>query len=429
MFSAERSGIIMTSETTVAPEIVDRAACPRRNANLQIGPAECIAGRMCHFVKNSQTGKFYRMGAREVFLLEQMNGARTLGEMGATFRLQFGQNLTDQSWWALLSLLKSRDMLATDPSRPPEPRTRTIVYRQGPFARKLLVWNPDPLLERWKPAFRFLLHPISCTLLILAIVASEVWIVRNWSSLKTASEWHGPANTVLLVLFGVATFLVTASAHEFAHAAVCKNYGGEVPETGLLFRYLAFYPYARLDDIALFSNRWHRVAVLGAGTLASLGFLPAMILLWHCGAPGGFMRNYAANLLIWFNIGTLSNLVPFLELDGYFMLAHLLKLPQLKRDSYQFLQTCGLALIGKSAFPQLSSGLRLIFVAYSIASISFTVFVVAAMAVRWKQFFVGILGQRMGLVLCAAMVLLFFYNVVRKSSSGARARLGSVERD
>ena len=69
-------------------------------------------------------GRTYELGPKEHFVLSQLDGVRTLGEIGRTYGQRFGARLGDAHWGTLLGLLGRRYLLAGAPTPAAAPPTR-----------------------------------------------------------------------------------------------------------------------------------------------------------------------------------------------------------------------------------------------------------------------------------------------------------------
>jgi putative peptide zinc metalloprotease protein len=314
---------------------VSTPLCPRKSASVRIGPQEFVGGKIVHYVKDETTSKFSKFGHREAEALRLMDGTKSFEEIAAANAGSEESRLSVASIQRLYSVFRNRGLVDCSPAAPSRPIE--VIYKQGPLARKLLVFNPELTLKWILLHAAWLSSPGVAIFCALTAILTEVWIFVHFSSIWDGLQ-HNQSHKVAVLAFGVASFLVIAAIHELAHGVVCFRYGGSVPEMGLLFRYMLIFPYAKVDDIILFKNRWHRFHVLAAGTLSSACFLPLFAIMWIASAPDSVLKALAGTMLVWFNLGVLLNLLPFIELDGYFILAHSLGLPELRKDAYRYLQ-------------------------------------------------------------------------------------------
>src|SRR5207248_6739970 len=111
---------------------------------------------------------------------------------------------------------------------------------------------------------------------------------------------------------------VSILIHELAHALVCKSFGCEVRRGGfaLFFGFPAFF--VDTTDIWL-EPRWRRIAVSAAGACADAVVAGACTLLTLVLPPelAAVSLAFAATTYVI----VLFNLLPLLELDGYYVLS------------------------------------------------------------------------------------------------------------
>ena len=397
----------MKPEAVISETGIEAPEYPKRNSMLAIGPPEYMGGKVSHFVKNKASKQFHRLGERETYLLGLMDGSQSLMDIQQAYLLHSGKRLGLDSIKRLIEQFERRGLLGeSDPAHSAKSR---IVYRQGPFAFKLLVFNPDPFLSRILPYVRFIFHPVFVVASIATILASETWVGLHLRELEDTVFHENVRLLMSSLAVGLILFLITATFHECAHALTCKHFGGEVPEMGILFRYLSLYPYAKLDDLVLLESRRHRVYILAAGTWVSLLFLPLFVYAWLHSAGGTLPHVVSGNMLIWYNLGVLSNLAPFLQLDGYFILAHLLHVPNLRSDSYEYFKERASSFFGKSRpSVEYPAFLKRIFVVYGVTSFCMSTYIVGSIAWHWYEWLFRRIGYFALLILVVGLVAGFF---------------------
>ena len=171
--------------------------------------------------------------------------------------------------------------------------------------------------------------------------------------------------------------LFTVVGHEFAHALTCKKYGGEVHKMGIMLYYFTVCAYADTSDAWLFKERYKRIITSLNGPLFSL-FVASLCLwlyymvtpitpgktclihswLWSAGSHIGLhnaihpvmaqilIMIMAANLLL-----SLFNILPFTEMDGYYILSDLLNSRNLRMRSMAYVLNFFRRLLKKSPYP------------------------------------------------------------------------------
>lgn len=420
-------------------QVIDIATLrPQLRPDVVLGPPTLRRGVPVHYIKDRSTNWFYRIGAREYFLVSRMDGHQTLQEIGAEYETQMGKRLSSASWTQVLSLLEKRQLLVG--SETPEglknlknAARKKASRGRGIFRARIALVNPDAFLERVIPWLRFAFHPAFVWTALAAIVALEIFFFTHLTALFGEIE----ANLTLKVLADshflfpwIAFFIVLFATHELAHGLACKRFGGSVQEIGIGWRYLSPFPYCKLDDVVLFQNRWHRVYTAFAGVFINLLTLLPFSVLWLFVPPHGALSLFSAYAVVSINFFSLINLLPFLELDGYLMINYALNMADLRKDAYDLYQSKVTHYFWRSSpalrYPQRSS----VYHIYGAVSFCVTVFFVVYMAISWF----GLLRRWVGnvavwpLALALALILVLLSNPGRNWLEKKARQLFSAKR-
>jgi len=124
--------------------------------------------------------------------------------------------------------------------------------------------------------------------------------------------------------------------HQLGHGLTCKYFGGTVTEIGLMWRFPMLVPYCKTDDMMLFATRRARVATAFAGMFVGLLALLPLLGWWALAPAHSLSRAVAAGLVLFGGLTALSNLVPFLQLDGYQMLSNSLGVVDLRAETRRY---------------------------------------------------------------------------------------------
>jgi putative peptide zinc metalloprotease protein len=150
-------------------------------------------------------------------------------------------------------------------------------------------------------------------------------------------------------------FTVTVAIHEISHAMACKRLGGNIWAFGIMLYYGALAAYCDTSDAWKFPNKWHRIAVSLAGPFSTLImgclFGWANYFLARFGHPT--LGVFFGALAFLSMLCVVFNLIPFLELDGYYMGADFFEIPNLKKKSLGYLAALGKKVLGKGELPSL----------------------------------------------------------------------------
>jgi CRP-like cAMP-binding protein/Zn-dependent protease len=265
---------------------------------------------------------------------------------------------------------------------------------------------------RWffKPAVGVLIS-------IVAVVGLVLFVAVQREGYYTLSTRAAPLDSLLLIMLGwVLTF-----AHELGHASVLIHKGRRIKNAGfmLYFGSPAFFVDSS-DGLMLDANA--RILQSFAGPFAEmvLSGASSILLFFLPQGPLGELL-YRFSLLNYFVI--LLNLVPLLELDGYWILSDFIQMPDLRPRSLEFTQhDLWHKLRKRERFSRQEVGLA----AYGIAGVAFTIFAVLSSAFFWRQTFGNLIlslwrGGVVSQILLAVLVLFIGGPAVRGLAKLGRA--------
>jgi len=193
------------------------------------------------------------------------------------------------------------------------------------FARFHLL-DPSRFLTAALPLVRPLLSPVGLAVWFVAMLLGVKAVVDH------APEFIGQTQGVLapgnLPLLYLAIVLVK-TLHEFGHAFICRRFGGEVHDMGIMLLIFTPLPYVNATAAWAFRERWKRVLVGMAGMMVELFVAALAAMVWAAAGPGT-LRALAYNMVIVASVSTIVfNANPLLRYDGYYILSDLLDVPNL----------------------------------------------------------------------------------------------------
>ena len=172
----------------------------------------------------------------------------------------------------------------------------------------------------------------------LAVILFGVWLtVGAWFTLLSPvrATWSGSTEFLTLEVFGKYAAVCAASVllHELAHALAGARFG--LIANSLEFAlYMGIIPivYLRIPGLYTLTPR-RRVVVWSAGIFLNLilAAIGMTYLIWHAGA--------SATLSIWYVVVlvnyslVVTNLIPFLPTDAYFILSTVLHVHNIRRNA------------------------------------------------------------------------------------------------
>jgi putative peptide zinc metalloprotease protein len=343
-----------------------------------------------------------------------MDGRRTVEEIWETAIERLGDDApTQDEVIQLLSQLHMADILQCDV--PPD--TGELFHRHQRQRRRrwqsqlmsALAWripliDPERMLHTLRPLARTLFSRGGFALWLVVVTSGAVLAGTHWADLtkNIVDRVLAPSNLLLLWL----TFPIVKILHELGHALAVARYGEEVHEMGVMLLVMTPVPYVDASAASALENKWRRAVVGAAGMMVELALASGALWVWTM-AEAGVVRALAYNVILIAGVSTLIfNGNPLLRYDGYYILADLLELPNLKARSTAY---CGY-LVDRYAFGRRSAeppttipSEQVWFVCYAIASSIYRVIVTLLIALFLATKFL-VLGLLFAVFGCATLI-------------------------
>ena len=360
-------------------------------------------GARWYVLEDRLSRRSHRLNPAAHFLVGLMDGRRSLDELWRGAQERFGDEVpTQDDVIRLLGQLHAADLVQCDIAPDVDEvlrrahrvsRRNTVMKLMAPLAIKIPLLDPDRLLERWLAWYRPLFGAFGALVWLLVVGWGAVTAAQHWGELTQDITNRVLAPENLLILWLV--FPVLKALHEFGHACAVKAWGGEVHEMGVMLLVLMPVPYVDASSANAFPEKHRRVLVGAAGMAVELFVASLALLLWLDMQPG-ILRAVLFNVMLIAGVSTvLFNANPLLRFDGYYILADLIELPNLRQRAQQYLgatlqrRLFGVQNDAVEATPREAGW----FVFFSVASFIYRVFITLAIAafVATQYFFVGVL--------------------------------------
>ena len=199
------------------------------------------------------------------------------------------------------------------------------------FAR-FHVLDPDRFLRRMLPLVRPLMGPLGILLWLVVGFLGVKAVLDNAG--EFASNVQGilaPGNLALLYL----ALVILKTLHEYGHAFVCRHFGGEVHDMGIMLLVFTPLPYVNATAAWAFRERWKRVLVGASGMIVEL-FVAAVAAIVWASTGAGTLNALAYNMVLVASVSTVVfNANPLLRFDGYYILSDLIDVPNLHKRAGQ----------------------------------------------------------------------------------------------
>ncbi len=261
---------------------------------------------------------------------------------------------------------------------------------------RIPLWDPDRFLKRWMPVADAVISKLGAIVWLVVVIAAIALLAPEWPRLRaSASDAIAPGNWPFLW----ATFVLIKLIHELGHAFICRKFGGEVHELGIMFLVLIPAPYVDASTAWAFPQAWKRVLVGAGGMISELFFAALMAFVWAYTAPGELINQLAYNAMLIASVSTIIfNGNPLLRYDGYYILSDWLQIPNLRQRSVDY----SLGLIKRHVFrvkekePLPPPMQRVWLLSYAICSSIYRIFI-GIMIILLVAFKVPILGMLMAI--------------------------------
>jgi ABC-type multidrug transport system ATPase subunit len=316
---------VTATATVGAAGIITAAVRPE----IVLGPGLLRGPVTVHVVKDSRSGARYELGAREHFVLERLNGTRTLDEIGAAYAERFGRKLTSESWSRLLALFAGRDLLVPEhavmgpkAAASAVPSAPLRARKVGVLSGDIVAYHPSGLLHRMHRRVRPLLRPWVLAPVLLALLVAQAAVLTHVPTLVQQS-WQLRHEAGLIPMVFCVLWLGMV-LHELAHGLAAVHYGGDATEVGVSWRLPSIRVYCTVEDVLLFRSRWDRVATSAAGLVADMAFQVPFLALWLLLPDRDPTRAALGALLLLVSVRFVYNLLPLPPLDGYLMIGYAL---------------------------------------------------------------------------------------------------------
>ncbi|MEQ8316105.1 MAG: efflux RND transporter periplasmic adaptor subunit [Phycisphaerales bacterium] len=386
-----------------------RAMKPRLRSHTQI-TRQHYRGRRWHVVHDPASNQFYRLTPMAYEFVCLLDGKRTVEETWTLCLETHGDAAPTQvETVELISQLYNANLLKADDTPETEQlltrarqriKKKAIGQAMGIMYFRIRLFNPDSIFTAVEPIVRPLLNRwgfIAWCLLLLGAIAA---LTSEAGALFDSERFQGaiaPANWPWLIV----VFIVSKIIHESGHGLVCKRFGGQVPELGIMMLVMFPAPFVDASSTWAFASKWQRVAVGAAGMIFELAAASIAAFVWLATLDtGGVVNQFAYNAMLTASISTiLFNANPLMRFDGYYILSDLLEAPNLMQRAQNLIKfhfQKYMYRIRNAKPPTVQAGERPWLIAYGWAAMVYRVFLFFSITLF-------VMGQMFGLGLVLAI--------------------------
>jgi CRP-like cAMP-binding protein len=319
---------------------------PVRSPQVTTVPFVTRHGEPYYILANRDQAKYLRLAPDEHHLWTLMDGTRTVKDLIYEYFTAFKTFAFEQVAQFVAQLRRSY-MLADPPEDAFASGQRTPSNRWGQ-AWPRAVWEVitgrrtfqlrhiDGLMGALHRRGGWILYttPLQMLYVAFAVVGGALFLRHLVSGRYDLFQVAGSYGLGLLLLIGLNTICLIV--HEASHAFTCKHYGARVNSAGLMLYF--GLPAAFVDTTDVWTKPASaRIATTWAGPysgaiLAGLGAVVVQAM------PGSWVAPILHRLSFLWLENLLFNVIPFLELDGYFLAVDWLEIPLLRAKALAFVR-------------------------------------------------------------------------------------------
>jgi putative peptide zinc metalloprotease protein len=393
----------------------------RLRSDLNIEPQK-YEGRTYYVVKDPVSMRYYRFKEQEHFLLQFMDGQRTLDEAQKEYekrfrperlRLEDLEHFGQQLLTAGLAMNESpRAGKQLFDRRKKRKRSEWMQALTNILYIKIPIFDPDRTL---RVMLRYVWWIFTTWFLILSLgvmLGAVLLVATHFETFRSKlPSYHEFFRFQTVIYLWVALGLVKV-IHEFGHGLSCRVFGGEVHEMGALF--LVFSPclYCNVSDAWTLPSKWKRIVISAAGIYVELIIAAIATFVWWYTPSQPFVNNLALSLMVVCSVSTVVfNANPLMRYDGYYVLADWLEIPNLRQRSNTYLKNLVMEhCLGIEVQPEpyMATWRKVLFVTYAVVSYVYrwviTYAILIFMATFLKPYKLEVLSQMLALAALGSMV-------------------------
>jgi hypothetical protein len=325
----------MSSKTDLMYEITyNPRFIPQRSSKVNIKTL-VVDGKKTYIMKNHLTGMYYDVDDVSYDIWNLINGRRTTTEISKETLKKWPDTEPDTIKDVILFLAEADCLRATFEQVP-----KKRIKIPSPFEIDVvLIENSKAFLTSVHRVLRLLLkRPLFWASAAFIIFFSIMFAQQFAAIFADANSFRILGSTVVGFFFY--SFIVLGPAvavHEISHGLALVHYGGSPREIGTGLFYFSPMFYIDATDAWTLGRR-QRIMVMMAGSISTVLIASAIVAIGYiCPYPASISHVLYMSAFFCF-YATLMNLAPPFETDGYYVLADLLNIPNLRQESYDYVK-------------------------------------------------------------------------------------------
>ena len=269
-------------------------------------------GRFRYLLSETSSGEIFEFGEEEYFLYERLDGMQEIQAIRCDFAARFGVVLSTESLHAFVRYLGAVGLLVRATGE------ETVVAHEDEIHYRLC--NPDRILGVLAALFGWCFS--FAGLAVVGILAALAFgtAVKDGGLFFYELRFIPKEELVLAIPLFWILFINPLS--EIAKALSCRANGGHVYEFcfSWVYRVVPHF-FANVSDVFWVMDKKARNRVLRAGLIFQVFLVSFGLLCWKNVAPATPLQTFFVIFSLAATLNFLFNALPFLQKDGYLILA------------------------------------------------------------------------------------------------------------
>lgn len=249
---------------------------------------------------------YFKLGITEGELFRELYNGSDLQVIQSKF------NISKEYIECFIKTLRQKNVIGS-----PKAKKNNILFYRIP------IFDADNLITRISNLIK---DHITISRLIFGLVNTSIilgitLLFLNWNNIISSNFLSLPKIQYVILYLTLITSIII---HEFAHGVTCKLLGGKVGKMGFIL--ILFTPafYCDISGVRLIENKWKKVLASFAGIYTNIFLLSISSVMYY------FTGKYFFSCFALMQLGfIISNLIPFIKLDGYWILSFITEITNL----------------------------------------------------------------------------------------------------
>jgi putative peptide zinc metalloprotease protein len=313
---------------------------PKRADGVQEGHTQTEHGEECYVLHNPSADGYVEIDAQNYYLWELMDGEHTLADLAMAYDARYGAFPLDRLS-ELMRRLEANSLLEGSLPLPTQAQASGFAFRirrlaDTAFQREFDLQHADEFYGAFyrRVGRAFFTRAALLVFSAVAVIGFACFIYLEPTETYNLLHVNDSYGLGILVLVLANTFVLFW--HESGHALTCKHFGRRVRKAGMMFYFGMPAFFVDVSDMWM-APRGPRILVSLAGPIVNV-ILGGVLAITVALLPPATVTQLLFQAAFVAYLGALLNLIPLLELDGYYVLVDWLEMPELRRKSFAFVR-------------------------------------------------------------------------------------------